>query len=179
MDIRIVFPDESMSTLSDINDLSIMTGDGKVIPLSSVAEITMENVPSSISRDDQSRYVTISCDVYGRDSGSIGNDIQAIIDQMTIPDGYSVKLGGANEMMNDTFSSLGLVIVLAIVLVYMVMAAQFESFVNPFIINVYHSFGIYRGNFPAVHYRRTSEHDGVDWLSGASRYRCKQWYCVD
>lgn len=134
MDIRIVFPDESMSTLSDINDLSIMTGDGKVIPLSSVAEITMENVPSSISRDDQSRYVTISCDVYGRDSGSIGNDIQAIIDQMTIPDGYSVKLGGTNEMMNDTFSSLGLVIVLAIVLVYMVMAAQFESFVNPFII---------------------------------------------
>lgn len=134
MDIRIVFPDDSMSTLSDINDLSIMTGDGKVIPLSSVAEITMENVPSSISRDDQSRYVTISCDVYGRDSGSVGNDIQAIIDQMTVPDGYSVKLGGTNEMMNDTFSSLGLVIVLAIALVYMVMAAQFESFVNPFII---------------------------------------------
>lgn len=134
MDIRIVFPDDSMSTLSDINDLSIMTGDGKVIPLSSVAEIAMENVPSSISRDDQSRYVTISCDVYGRDSGSVGNDIQAIIDQMTVPDGYSVKLGGTNEMMNDTFSSLGLVIVLAIALVYMVMAAQFESFVNPFII---------------------------------------------
>lgn len=134
MDIRIVFPDDSMSTLSDINDLSIMTGDGKVIPLSSVAEIAMENVPSSISRDDQSRYVTISCDVYGRDSSSVGNDIQAIIDQMTVPDGYSVKLGGTNEMMNDTFSSLGLVIVLAIALVYMVMAAQFESFVNPFII---------------------------------------------
>ena len=89
---------------------------------------------SSISRDDQSRYVTISCDVYGRDSGSVGNDIQAIIDQMTVPDGYSVKLGGTNEMMNDTFSSLGLVIVLAIALVYMVMAAQFDSFVNPFII---------------------------------------------
>ena len=71
MDIRIVFSDDSMSTLSDINDLSIMTGDGMVIPLSSVAEITMENVPSSISRDDQSRYVTISCDVYGRDSGSV------------------------------------------------------------------------------------------------------------
>ena len=134
MDIRIVFPDDSMSTLSDINDLSIMTGDGKVIPLSSVAEIAMENVPSSISRDDQSRYVTSSCDVYGRDSSSVGNDIQAIIDQMTVPDGYSVKLGGTNEMMNDTFSSLGLVIVLAIALVYMVMAAQFESFVNPFII---------------------------------------------
>ena len=56
------------------------------------------------------------------------------MDQMTFPDGYSVALGGANEMMNETFSSLGLVIVLAIILVYLVMAAQFESFVDPFVI---------------------------------------------
>ena len=51
-----------------------------------------------------------------------------------MPQGYSAKLGGSNETMNDTFSSLGLVILLAIVLVYMVMAAQFESLINPFII---------------------------------------------
>ena len=53
---------------------------------------------------------------------------------MNMPDGYSAKLGGTNEMMNDTFSSLGMVILLAILLVYMVMAAQFESLVNPFVI---------------------------------------------
>ncbi len=124
-DVIISYPEESVSNLVNIEDMSISTGSGALIPLSSVAEISMDDVPSSISREDQSRYVTVSCDVYGRDSGSVGNDIQNILSQLSMPDGYSVKMGGSNEMMNDTFSSLGLVIILAIVLVYMVMAAQF------------------------------------------------------
>lgn len=133
-DVIISYPEESVSNLVNIEDMSISTGSGALIPLSSVAEISMDDVPSSISREDQSRYVTVSCDVYGRDSGSVGNDIQNILSQLSMPDGYSVKMGGSNEMMNDTFSSLGLVIILAIVLVYMVMAAQFESLINPFVI---------------------------------------------
>lgn len=134
MDINIVFPEERVSNLVNIEDMSILTNGGYSIPLSSVAEITMDDVPSSISRKNQQKYVTVSCDVYGTDSGTVGNQIQSILSQMNIPDGYSATLGGTNEMMNDTFSSLGLVIILAIVLVYMVMAAQFESLVNPFVI---------------------------------------------
>ena len=133
-DVIISYPQESVSNLVNIEDMSISMGSGALIPLSSVAEISMDDVPSSISREDQSRYVTVSCDVYGRDSGSVGNDIQNILSQLSMPDGYSVKMGGSNEMMNNTFSSLGLVIILAIVLVYMVMAAQFESLINPFVI---------------------------------------------
>ena len=134
MDINIAFPEERVSNLVNIEDMSILTNGGYSIPLSSVAEITMDDVPSSISRENQQKYVTVSCDVYGTDSGTVGNQIQSILSQMNMPDGYSAKLGGTNEMMNDTFSSLGLVIILAIVLVYMVMAAQFESLVNPFVI---------------------------------------------
>lgn len=134
MDINIVFPEERVSNLVNIEDMSILTNGGYSIPLSSVAEITMDDVPSSISRKNQQEYVTVSCDLYGTDSGTVGNQIQSILSQMNMPDGYSAKLGGTNEMMNDTFSSLGLVIILAIVLVYMVMAAQFESLVNPFVI---------------------------------------------
>lgn len=134
MDINIAFPEERVSNLVNIEDMSILTNGGYSIPLSSVAEITMDDVPSSISRKNQQEYVTVSCDLYGTDSGTVGNQIQSILSQMNMPDGYSATLGGTNEMMNDTFSSLGLVIILAIVLVYMVMAAQFESLVNPFVI---------------------------------------------
>lgn len=134
MDIRIIFPEESTSNIVNIENMTITTASGASIPLSAVAEIVMDDVPSSISHSNQTRYVTISCDVYNRDSGSVGNDIKNILSQMSMPDGYSAKLGGGNEMMNETFSSIGLVIILAIVLVYMVMAAQFESLINPFII---------------------------------------------
>ena len=134
MDIIVVLPEERTSNLVNIEDMSITAGDGSIIPLSAIAEISMEDVPSSINREDQSRYVTVSCEVYGRDSGSVGSDVQNMLSQISMPQGYTAKLGGSSETMNDTFSAIGLVIVLAIVLVYIVMAAQFESLLNPFII---------------------------------------------
>ncbi len=133
-DVRIAYPDEYVTTLTNLGDITISTGTGAYIPLSSVAEIVMDGVPTTIQRSDQTRYVTVTCDVFGRAAGSLGNQVQAIIDRMSFPEGYTVSLGGANEMMNETFSSLGLAILLAIVLVYLVMAAQFESLVDPFII---------------------------------------------
>jgi len=134
MDIRIVYPEEFVTTLTNLGDIAISTGTGAYIPLSSVAEIAMEDVPTSITRSDQKRYITVSCDVFGRPSGTVANEVMDVVNQMKLPDGYSVSLGGANEMMNETFNSLFAAIALAIVLVYLVMAAQFESFLNPFII---------------------------------------------
>ena len=134
MDVRIVYPEEFVTTLTNLGDITISTGTGAYIPLSSIAEVVMDDVPTAINRSNQTRYVTVSCDVFGRASGTVGNEIQKILDQMSFPDGYTVSLGGTNEMMNETFKSLFLVIGLAIILVYLVMAAQFESFVNPFII---------------------------------------------
>ncbi|HWR61459.1 MAG TPA: efflux RND transporter permease subunit [Clostridia bacterium] len=134
MDIRIAYPDEYVTTVTNLGDITISTGTGAYIPLSSVAEIVMADVPVNIQRSDQTRFVTITCEVFGRASGNVGNQVQTIIDQMNFPEGYTVTLGGSNEMMNDTFRSLGMAILLAIVLVYLVMAAQFESLVDPFII---------------------------------------------
>lgn len=134
IDIRIVYPEQNTSSVVNIQDISIAVGNGIYIPLSAIADINMYDVPSSIDRKNQSRYVTVFCEIYGRDSGSVANDVTKMISQMNMPEGYYAKLGGSNEMMNDTFSSLGLIIVLAILFVYMVMAAQFESVINPFII---------------------------------------------
>ena len=132
--VKIVYPQGFVTNASDLNNVNISTGTGAYIPLSSVATITMDDVPSSISRSDQSRYVTVSCDVYDRSTGSVGSDIQKILDKMTLPEGYTAAIGGTNELMTETFGSLIQVIILAIVLVYMVMAAQFESLLDPFII---------------------------------------------
>lgn len=132
-DIRIVYPEESVTNVTNLGDIAI-NANGAYLPLASIASIDLDGVPSAIARENQTRYVSVTADLYGRDMGSVGRDVQSIIDQMSFPDGYTVSLGGSNEMMVETFTSLGLVIVLAIVLVYMVMAAQFESFLNPFII---------------------------------------------
>lgn len=133
-DVRIIYPSTSYANLSNLGDMSIKTNTGVYIPLSSIAEITMDETQNAITRSNQKRYITVSSDIYGRDAGSVNRDVQDLISQMTLPDGYNFNLGGTNEMMIETFESLILVIILAVILVYAVMAAQFESFMNPFII---------------------------------------------
>ncbi|SMP57271.1 efflux RND transporter permease subunit [Anoxynatronum buryatiense] len=134
LDMRIVYPEEAVTTLMDLNDLTISTLSGAYIPLSSVADIILDDVPDSINRTDQTRYSTVSYSIFGRSTGVVGNEVQRIIDQMNLPEGYTASFGGTNQMMDETFSSLFTVIILAVVLVYLVMAAQFESLINPFII---------------------------------------------
>lgn len=134
IDVRISYPENVYENLNQLKDVNIVTNQGAYVPLSSLAEIGIKDSPTSISRSDQERYITVTSDVFGRSSGKVNTDVQKIIDKMNIPNGYSIKLGGNNEQMAETFSSLGMVLVLAVVLVYMVMAAQFGSFINPLVI---------------------------------------------
>lgn len=134
MDIRIAYPMSDHLSLTSFENLFIKTTFGAYIPLNSLVSIEMEEIAFDITRSQQTRMVMISADVHNRDLGSVSRDIESIISQMKLPDGYSASLGGETEMMKETFQSLMLVIVLAILLVYMVMAAQFESLINPFII---------------------------------------------
>ncbi len=120
--------------LASFKQLQIMTNRGMSIPLEQIVEISNAKGPSQISRNDQVRTITVSGGILGRDLVSVTSDIQEKLDDYVIPDGYSYKIGGENEELNDAFSSLGLAIILAIILVYMVMASQFESLLNPFII---------------------------------------------
>ncbi len=134
IDVRISYPQNIYENLNQLKDVNIVTNSGVYIPLSSIAEIGIKDSPTSIARSDQERYVTVTSDVFGRSTGKVNSDVQKIIDKMEVPNGYSIKLGGNNEQMAETFSSLAMVLVLAVVLVYMVMAAQFGSFINPLVI---------------------------------------------
>lgn len=121
-------------SLANLEQTPIATPFGIDIPLSQIAEVKIERGPTAIDRVDQSRVITISSDIVGRDLASVTSDIQAKLDAYTLPNGYVYEMGGENEEMMQSFKDLGLALVLAIILVYMILAAQFESLIHPFTI---------------------------------------------
>ncbi len=122
------------SAISDIGNLSVANAQGKLIKLSDLIEIKMTKAPIQIDRRYQQRIAEVTGNVDGRDLGSVSKDISAKISELIIPEGFQVSMSGNIEQQNKTFSDLGLALILAILLVYMVMASQFQSLVDPFII---------------------------------------------
>ncbi|WP_019122097.1 efflux RND transporter permease subunit [Brevibacillus massiliensis] len=134
IDVRVTMPKDFQEERNYLDRLRITTASGAQIPLSSVASIKREEVPQKINRSDQSREVTISSDIAGRDLNSIVRDITVKLDKINLPDGYSIQFGGQSEDMAKSFISLFFAIIMSIALIYMVMAGQFESLYSPFII---------------------------------------------
>lgn len=118
----------------NLMDTVVMSPRGVAVPLSQIATVKMDQGPSTITRVDQERYASITGDVFGRDLGSVNTDIQALLDDYPLPAGYSFDVGGQAEEMNKSFRSLGLALILSVVFVYMIIASQFESLMQPFVI---------------------------------------------
>jgi HAE1 family hydrophobic/amphiphilic exporter-1 len=121
-------------SIHNLGLLQISTPGGSTVPLSQVADITLDRGPVSIQREDQARVVTVSCETYGRDVQSVTTDINTMVGEYDIPQGYLISFGGESELIEDAFQDLSLVLILAIVLVYMILAAQFESMIQPLAI---------------------------------------------
>ncbi|MBS3970470.1 MAG: efflux RND transporter permease subunit [Clostridia bacterium] len=135
IDVRVLYPDSYRESLKTLRDTYITSPSGMKVPLSMVAEIKSDRGPAKITREDQVRTYTVNSQILGRDLGSVMKDIEEKVGaEVQIPRGYSIEYGGEMEEMVDAFSSLLLALALAIILVYMVMAAQFESLMYPFII---------------------------------------------
>lgn len=134
IDIKVLLPEESRKNIADLNRLMIPSMQGYNVPLEEIAKLEYKTGPTTISRVDQSRQVSITGDIIGRDLGSVTADIKKAIADIPIPAGYEVEFGGANKEMVDSFKNLGLALILAIIIVYMILAAQFEALLYPFII---------------------------------------------
>jgi len=134
IDVVIRAEKELVDNTSKLRSLIIPSPTGAFITLGDVAEIENATGPVSINRQDQSRIVTVTAQVVGRDVGSVNREIQEKLGNLILPDGYNVTMGGEQQEMMEAFQDLFLAFVLAILLVYMVMAAQFESLVQPFVI---------------------------------------------
>lgn len=134
LDIVLKYPKEISTSLENLENLMVPSNTGGQVPLSEVATVEHGFGQKSISRQDQSRIATISCDIYGRDLNSVTNDIMAQVNQLPVPAGCTIETGGDVESMQDTFTDLFLAIAMALILVYMVMACQFESLMMPLLI---------------------------------------------
>ena len=117
-----------------VSQLMIPTPFGSQVPLSEVAALHVVEGPNVITREDQERVVTISAALTGRDLNSVAGEINGKVQSYPLPPGYTVYIGGEAEEMLTAFRDLLLALLLAVIFVYMIMAAQFESLVQPLII---------------------------------------------
>ena len=134
IDIRVRAREEDRNTVEDLEKLSINPSGTIKIPLASVAEIRLERGPSEIRRVDQERVALVTANLKDRDLGSATADIEDVIEGLQLPPDFRIRIGGQQKEMATSFDSMKLAIALAIFLVYLVMASQFESLVQPFII---------------------------------------------
>jgi HAE1 family hydrophobic/amphiphilic exporter-1 len=134
IDVRVRLAEQSAEKLSDLSGLIITTPSGQSVPLREIASIQVAKGPVTINRENQSRVATISAQIIGRDLASVNTDVQAKLAEVELPPGYQITYGGQNQEMMESFTSLAQALGLAIILVYMVMAFQFESLLYPFII---------------------------------------------
>jgi HAE1 family hydrophobic/amphiphilic exporter-1 len=120
--------------LSQIGGVALSTPTGRTVLAESVVQMRRQEGPVSIDRKDQERIIVVSGTPDGRDLGSIVGDLDEELRQIDRPQGYEFAYGGEYEDQQKAFRDLTFAAILALVLVYMVMAAQFESWRDPFIV---------------------------------------------
>lgn len=134
IDVLVRAQEEDRSSINEIKNLVINPNGERSIPLSAIAEVKVTNGPGEIRRIAQQRVAIISANLNYGDLGEAATDVQSIIDETTMPTGIFARVAGQNEEMSNSFQSLLFALGLAIFLVYLVMASQFESLLHPFII---------------------------------------------
>ncbi|MBI9075303.1 MAG: efflux RND transporter permease subunit [Desulfatibacillum sp.] len=132
--IRVKLKDAEKQSVREITDLSVTNADGVPVVLRNIISLTPHLGPVQIERKDQERIVTIRANIEGRDLGSILGDIREELRNVPEPRGFSIGFGGDYEEQQKAFRELALGLVLALVLVYMVMACLYESLRDPFVV---------------------------------------------
>ena len=134
VDILVRADESARNSAQAIRQLTVNSQQAKSLPLSSVASITESIGPNEINRIDQSRVAIISASLAYGDLSEAAAKAEDLVKELYLPFNLKAKVAGQNEEMESSFSSLMMALALAVFLVYLVMASQFESLLNPFII---------------------------------------------
>ncbi|MFT3856233.1 MAG: efflux RND transporter permease subunit [Aquabacterium sp.] len=135
-DIRVSMSPDARRTGADLRDLPLMTGmdaqgQPRIVRLHQVADIVEGVGPSQVNRRDMNREVEITANVTGRAMGEVSADIKQVLDQTQWPTGYRYRFGGSTKDMKEAFAYAVSALALAIIFIYMILASQFRSFLQP------------------------------------------------
>jgi hydrophobe/amphiphile efflux-1 (HAE1) family protein/RND family efflux transporter MFP subunit len=133
-DTSVRLKEEDRQSLADINNAFIASPMGKQIPISSIATIVERKGPLTLERKNQEQVVYVGGGLYERSLGAAVKDIKKGLSEIDIPDEVDVKIAGSAGNQAESFQYLLVALILGIVLIYMIMASQFESLIDPFII---------------------------------------------
>lgn len=133
-DIKVMYAPENRTSLEDIENILIYSPSGNAVRVKDVGKVVERYTPPTIERKDRERIITVSTVVSGVPMSDVVEQSQAEIDKMEIPSGVNIELSGSYEDQQDSFKDLLTLAVLIVILVYIVMAAQFESYTYPAII---------------------------------------------
>jgi len=133
-DVFVRLKDADRASIKDIENISLISSAGKVVRLSNTAAVTFKTGPIEIERQNQERIIKVEANVFKRSLGQAAQDVRAIVGKVNLPLGVTINLGADVEEQAKSFRDLFLLFLLGGLLVYMVMAAQFESLLDPFII---------------------------------------------
>ena len=134
IEVRMRTDEGYRDSVRDLRNLNIRQSGATPLPLSAVADVIETEGPAEIRRSDGGRVALIEANIVGRDLGSVSDDIQSILDSTRFPVGFDYSVGGQRQEMERSFDSMRLAILLAVFMVYLVMASQFESLLHPFVI---------------------------------------------
>lgn len=132
--VRVIYREADREDVTKLGDMLLKSPMGDTVKLKDVAQIIEASGPVTITRENQRVSAQISGLIQGRDLGTVSQDASAVIKELQLPAGYRAELSGASSLMSEGFSGMGKALWLAILLVYMIMAAQFESLLHPFTI---------------------------------------------
>lgn len=133
-DIRVRYNEESRQSIDDIENILIYNSMGVGIRVRDLGKVIESTSLPQIDRKDRQRIATVSGSIYNRALSDIAIDVDNVISTLDIPTGVQVQMGGSIEDQQESFSDLTMLLVVVILLVYIVMASQFESLTYPFII---------------------------------------------
>jgi len=133
-DILVRLSEQQRADVGRLQNVTVLTPSGQAVPIGDLVKMRRREGPVSIERQDQERLVQVAAGYANRDLGSIMRDVDRQLSGMTMPEGFSLNYGGEYEEQQKSFRELLFSLILAIVLVYMVMASEFESLRDPLII---------------------------------------------
>jgi HAE1 family hydrophobic/amphiphilic exporter-1 len=134
IDVLVRSVDTRAASIEEVRNLVVNPGSERPVPLSAVADVRLATGPAEIRRANQERVAVISASPVDGDLGAATVQAQEILAQTILPVGILGSVSGQSEEMTQSFRSLGLAFALAVFLVYLVMASQFESLLHPFVI---------------------------------------------